>query len=95
MGAGGTRCHHHPVDLLFQDDFFNLFLGILGTGEQVVFHMDYIGQGGGIIPHRRHIGNAPDVNPAIAYKDTDARSHTGKIAFRWQFPGSGEGPALL
>ena len=71
MGSGRTGCHHHPVKFLFLDHFFHMILGILGTGKQIVLHMDDIGKGCRIIPDRRHIGDTADIDTTITDKHTD------------------------
>ncbi len=72
-----------------------MILGILGTGKEIILHMDYIGQGCGIIPYRRYIGNSADIDAAVAHKHTNAGCHTGKIPLRGQLSGPGEAPALI
>jgi hypothetical protein len=66
VGARGAGGHHHAVDAFFLDDRFHVVLGVLTAGEQVVLHVDHVGQIAGIIPDRRHIGDAADVDAAVA-----------------------------
>ena len=46
-------------------------LGVLGAGEEVVLHIDHVGEALGVLPHRRHVHDAADVDAAVAHEDPD------------------------
>ena len=95
MGSGGAGGHHHAVDSLFGDDLLHAFLCILGTGKQIVLHMDHVGQGLGVVSDRRDIGNPPYVDAAVAHKNANAWFFSGKVVFRRQLFGPCHGPSGL
>jgi hypothetical protein len=72
MGPGEQEATTTRLRLCSSDHLLHLVLGVLGAGEQVVLHMDHIGQGGGIFPDRRDIGHPADIDAAVADKDPDA-----------------------
>ena len=68
VGPGGARCHKHPVELMLLDGILDGGQPVLGAGIEVVLSVDHVGQGGGVLGHRRHVQEAPDVGAAVAYE---------------------------
>ncbi len=64
-------------------------LGVLGAGEQVVFHVDHVGQRLGVFRQRRHVDDAADVDAAVADEHPDAGG-----VFRFDVLGCGRLPGL-
>ena len=94
VGDGGASRHHHPVKVVFLDDFGHIDLGVLGAGEQVVFHVRHVGQRPGIFRQLRHADDAADVDAAVADEHPDAGSIFRPDVFRFGGrPGLGLGPA--
>ena len=85
MSFGCTGGHHDPVQIFLFDDLGHGFLGVLGTGIQVVTGIHHIGQRLGIFGHRRHIDDTGDINAAAADKYADPRPFIGDIGFRYNF----------
>ena len=81
VGPGCTGSHHNAVEFLFANDFNHFVLGVLTAGEKVLFGIHDMRQGSGIVRDRWDIGNAADIDAAVADKNTDARRLTGNVIF--------------
>ena len=44
---------------------------VLGAGEEIVLHIDHVGEGLGVIPHPGHVHDAADVDAAVADEHPD------------------------
>ena len=89
VGDGGASRHHHPVEVVFLDDPGHVDLGVLGAGEQVVFHVGHVGQRLGVFRQLRHVDDAADVDAAVADEHPDAGG-----VFRFDVLGCGRLPGL-
>jgi hypothetical protein len=58
---------------VFFNDLLDLFLGILGTGKEVLLHIGYIGQAFRIFCHFWYPDKCTDVLAAVAHKYPNAR----------------------
>ena len=49
-------------------DLPHLVLGILGTGKEIFFGIDHVGQSLGVVYHLGDTHNTADIDPAVADK---------------------------
>jgi len=91
MGSRGAGGHNDPVQTVFFDHLFHFILGILGTGEHILFHKGHMGKGPGIGRHLGHIDDAADIGAAVADKDPDPRVLAHDIGLGGIGPCPGQG----
>jgi len=72
VGSGGTGRHHDSIQPVIFDGLSDQPLGVLAAGKKVVGNVGHVGEGPGIIPHRRDVHHPPDVDSAMTHKDADA-----------------------
>ena len=56
---------------MFLNFIGHLVQRILGAGEEILLRVNHIGQGFGVFGYGGYIGNASDINAAVAYKNAD------------------------
>jgi hypothetical protein len=73
VGSGGARRHHNPVEILFLDSRLNLVDSGLGTGVEVFFHKDDMGQRLGILSQLATVKITSNVTAAVADEHPNAK----------------------
>ena len=93
MGFGCTGGNHDTIQILFFDNLGHDFLGILGTGIEIIGGIFHVGQRGRVFSNRRYIHHPCNVDSAVTDEHPDSGSIVDDIDFRDNFRCLGAGVA--